>query len=63
MKSVTTKKLNNKVKEFIAQIISEILSDPDFGLDLSQEAKEHLRKAGAYRDDNISASKIKEKYY
>ncbi len=57
------KKLNNELKNFVTKIVREVLNDPDFGLDLSDETKKQLRETKTYINKNISASEIKKKYY
>ena len=56
MRSVVAKKLNNEPKEFVTQIIGEVINDPDSGLNLSEEVKKHLREAEICRGKNISSA-------
>ena len=55
--------LEPELRSFIADAIREILDDPDFGLELSDRARERLDRAPAHKDKTISSSTIKEKYY
>ncbi|PIS39449.1 MAG: hypothetical protein COT33_01890 [Candidatus Nealsonbacteria bacterium CG08_land_8_20_14_0_20_38_20] len=57
------RKLNKEVKIFIVQAIYEILSEPDFGLKLSEKAQKRLRQALISKQKTISLSEIKKKYY
>lgn len=38
-----TKKINSELKTFIVRAITEILADPDFGLEFTEKAKKRLR--------------------
>lgn len=58
-----SKKLTPQIKTFILRAIHEILSDPDFGLELSEKAKKRLRQAASSKQKTISFSEIKKKYY
>lgn len=57
------KKLTGEIKLFIVRAIEEVLSDPDFGLELTERAKRRLRQAAGSKRKNISFSEIKKKYY
>jgi len=61
--TITKKELTKEVKTFIVRLVNEILSDPDFGLELSEKAKKRLRQTLAPKQKTISFSKIREKYY
>lgn len=56
-------KINKKAKTVIAQLVSEILSDPDFGLELSDKAKKRLLDADKRRTKTITFDEIEKKYY
>lgn len=56
-------KLNKELKTFVAQIVEEIVTDPDFGLELSEKAKKRLRQATTYKGKTFLLSDIKEKHY
>ena len=59
--TATLKKFPGEVKNLIAQMIVDALSDPDFGLELTKKAKLRLRKAPQDKK-TISLSAIKRKY-
>ena len=64
MNTVTIpKNLTNEIKSFVVQAIEEVLSDPDFGLELSEKAKKRLGYARISKKKNIPFSEIKRKYY
>lgn len=58
-----SRQLNPEMKTFIMRAIQEILSDPDFGLELSEEAKRRLGQASRLRKKSIPLSEVKKKYY
>lgn len=62
MPTSTAVKLNKEFKTFVAQIVEEIVTDPDFGLELSEKAKKRLRQAGIYKGKTFLLSDIKKKY-
>ncbi|MEK7546974.1 MAG: hypothetical protein AAB536_02230 [Patescibacteria group bacterium] len=59
--SATLKKLPGEVKNLIAQTITDVLSDPDFGLELTKKARLRLGKISQSKK-TISLSAIKKKY-
>jgi len=58
-----TRKLTKEVKTFIIQVVNEVLSDPDFGLELNEKAKKRLRQANVSKQKTVPFSEIKKKYY
>jgi hypothetical protein len=62
MKTVTTKKLSNDVKEFVIRVVGEVLNDPDFGMNLTEETKRKLRQASNFDGKTISLNEIEKKY-
>ena len=56
-------KLEPEIKSFIASAVQEVLNDPDFGLELSDTAKERLNRVSSRKEKTVSASEIKGKYY
>ena len=58
------KKVHQEVKTLITRVVQEVLYDPDFGLELSEEAKRRLRKAKMRlpRQKTMPFSEIKKKY-
>ena len=57
-----SKKPSIDVRAFVMRAVSEVLSDPDFGLELRTQAKKRLREANLYNGKTISFSEIKRKY-
>lgn len=55
--------LDMQEKTFIVGALQEILEDPDFGLELTEEAKKVLRERNQSTSGIISASDIRKKYY
>lgn len=49
-------------KVVIAEVVREILDDPDFGLELTDEAKRRLRRAMKDRRPGIPFEEIKRRY-
>ncbi len=56
-------KLEPKAKLFIVEAIREVLEDPDFGLELTAQAKKRLREAFDASKRRVSLSEIRRKYY
>lgn len=56
-------KLGLDTKSFIVHAIKDIVSDPDFGLELSESAKKRLRKEKVLNGKTVPFSEIKKKYY
>jgi hypothetical protein len=54
-------KINQEMRAFIVRAVHEVLNDPDFGLELSEQAKRRLRTA-ARAKKTISLSEIKRRY-
>lgn len=57
------KKLEANTKTFIVQAIKDIVSDPDFGLDLTKIAEKRLSRARVGEEKTTTLSEIKKKYY
>lgn len=55
------RRVEGETKSLIMQAVNEILSDPDFGLELTKEAKARLKKFARDRK-TIPFSEIKKKY-
>ncbi|OGY92555.1 MAG: hypothetical protein A3H70_00655 [Candidatus Komeilibacteria bacterium RIFCSPLOWO2_02_FULL_48_11] len=51
-----------ELRPFIIQTVSEVLEDPDFGLELSDRAKMRLQQARDSSEKGIPFSEIKRKY-
>ena len=60
--TATAKKLQGAIKGLIIQTIMEILNDPDFGLELTEQAKKRLRAASRISQKTTPLSVIKKKY-
>lgn len=45
MISTELNKINSQMRAWIAESVSEVLADPDFGLDLTDEMKRTLRSS------------------
>ncbi|OGF71880.1 hypothetical protein A3E06_00450 [Candidatus Giovannonibacteria bacterium RIFCSPHIGHO2_12_FULL_44_42] len=60
--AILPKKLNREVKNYVVRAVNEVLSDPDFGLELSKEAQKRLCQA-AKSKKTVPFSEIKKKYY
>jgi hypothetical protein len=56
------KKLSQEVKALVAQVVFEVLNDPDFGLRLSPTAKKRLTKVSSKKQTTISFADIKKRY-
>lgn len=50
-------------KAYISQAVNEVLTDPDFGMELSEKAKKSLRAARGAKEKTISLAAIIKKYY
>lgn len=59
----TIQKLEVNTKAFIVQAIKDIVSDPDFGLQLTAQAVKRLEQAQTRKGKTISLSALKKKYY
>jgi len=56
----TTEKLTPAIKIYLAQLVSEFISDPDFGLELTERAKKRLNKVRHERNGpNFTLEDIK----
>lgn len=64
MLTITKKGVRPEVKTLITRAVQEVLYDPDFGLELSEEAKKRLRKAKirSSRQKTVPFSEIKKRY-
>jgi len=59
----TISKKISEVKVFVSVGNRDVLEDPDFKLELSDEAKKRLRRASAVGRKNASLAEIKRKYF
>jgi len=57
-----TKKLPKEIKTLVAQTVHDVLSDPDFGLELTGKVQKRLRLVSNSRKKNIPFNQIKKKY-
>lgn len=53
------KKLNKEIKTFIVQTVSEVLNDPDLGLELSEKVKKRLRQASISKQKTVPFSIVR----
>ncbi len=63
MSVVASKKIAFETKALISQMIRDVLDDPDFGLELSDNAKKRLVRMRRLPQRTVSFSAIKKKYY
>ena len=63
MTTYTISKKISEVKVFVSQAVRDVLEDPDFKLELSEEAKKRLHQASAAGRKNASLGEIKRKYF
>ena len=59
--NATIQKIAPGLKIYVASVVQEVLEDPDFGLELSAQAKKRLR-ATRKVIRGVSFSEIKKKY-
>lgn len=61
---IPKKEIRQEVKTLITRAVQEVLYDPDFGLELSEDAKRRLRKAKTQplRQKTVPFSEIKKRY-
>ena len=65
MVAYTISKKISEIRVFVSQAVRDVLDDPDFKLELSDEAKKRLRRASATATGkkNTSPAEIKRKYF
>ena len=63
MVAYTILKKISEIRVFVSQAVRDVLEDPDFKLELSDEAKKRLRRASATGRKNTSLTEIKRKYF
>lgn len=56
------RKFSKQFKTFVVQTVHEVLTDPDFGLELKESVKKRLRRARVSRGRTISLLEIKRRY-
>lgn len=59
MITLTEKKLDEMIRRKVVGIMSEVMSDPDFGMELQDWVKKRLKQKPR---KSISSSEIKRKY-
>jgi hypothetical protein len=57
------KKINKKLELSIIRAAYQVLSDPDFRLELSNKTKKRLHQALISKKKTVAFSEIKKKYY
>lgn len=60
---IIPKKINKELELSIIRAAYQVLSDPDFRLELSNKAKERLYQALISKKKTVSFSEIKKKYH
>ncbi len=60
MTTLEIKKINTQVKALVSRAISDVFSDPDFGLELTSKAQKRL--SASKTGKTISLSQLKRKY-
>ncbi|OGZ46629.1 MAG: hypothetical protein A3J54_01170 [Candidatus Ryanbacteria bacterium RIFCSPHIGHO2_02_FULL_45_13b] len=58
----TAKKLESYTRTFIVEAIKDIISDPDFGFELTERAKRRLTIARTTTGKGKSFSEVRKKY-
>jgi hypothetical protein len=53
----------NELKAYTSQAVNDMLTDPDFGMELSAKAKNALRAARGTKEKTISLAAVIKKYY
>ena len=61
MNTTTFKKLDNELKVLVLRTVAEMITDPDFGLELSARAKARLRRARTSRAQTVSLLAVKKR--
>jgi len=61
--TIKERKIEKIVERTIFRILQRVLTDPDFGLELSEKAKKRLRQASVSKQKTVPFSDIKKKYY
>lgn len=56
-------KIKKELEVSIIRAAYQVLSDPDFGLELDNKAKERLRQSLISKKKTVSFSEIKKKHY
>lgn len=51
------------LRALVAEAAQEVLHDPDFGLELSVDAKKRLTRARSFRGKTVSLADIKKKHF
>ena len=60
--TITQPKIDFQTKQVIADVVYDVLSDPDFGLELRPEMKKSLKTLSNYRGRRISLAAIKKRH-
>ena len=65
MVAYTISKKISEIRVFVSQAVRDVLEDPDFKLELSDEAKKRLRRVSATATGrkNTFLTEIKRKYF
>ena len=57
-----TREVTDIIRQEVIKVLREMLSDPDFGLELTAYAKKRLRQTMKSKGKGIPFSEIKKKY-
>ncbi|MCR4322525.1 MAG: hypothetical protein NUV61_00355 [Candidatus Azambacteria bacterium] len=60
--AIFSKKMSGEAKAVIAQVVRDVLEDPDFGRVLSGRAEARLRKAKGSKQKTVPFAAIKRTY-
>ena len=62
MMITATPKLTPEIKLYLAKLVSQVLSDPDFGLELSAKVQKRLANTRRSGGRTISLAEVKKRY-
>ncbi|MEK7192450.1 MAG: hypothetical protein AAB646_02975 [Patescibacteria group bacterium] len=62
MTTKVSKRIETKTRVFIVEAVKDIVSDPDFGLELTKKAEKRLKQARGIERKTFLLSEIKKKY-
>ena len=59
--ALASKKITTATRVYLAQVVQDVLADPDFGRNLTDEAKKRLDTSGSSRK-TVSLAEIRKRY-
>ncbi len=62
MATAQIKKINPQTRQLIADTVFDVLSDPDFGLELREDFKKTLIARSKYRGRTLTLAEVKKRY-